>query len=107
LETKKVAAIAEAYYAQIAPHLYCGPIEALVNIQLATCIPNFLILESIQDFSGFYAELLSTPIQWEDGYVIPSSEPGIGASLNEDVARAHPYTGEQLHLEMNPDPELP
>jgi len=107
LETKKVAAIAEAYYAQIAPHLYCGPIEALVNIQLATCIPNFLILESIQDFGGFYAELLSTPICWEDGYVIPSSEPGIGAELNEDVARAHPYTGDHLHLEMGSEPETP
>lgn len=107
LETKKVAAIAEVYYAQIAPHLYCGPIEALVNIQLAACSPNFLILESIQDFGGFYAELLTTPIRWENGYVIPSSEPGIGAALNEDVARAHPYTGDQLHLEMSHEPENP
>ena len=45
LETKKIAAIAETHHVQIAPHLYCGPIEALANIALATCTPNFLILE--------------------------------------------------------------
>jgi len=104
LEAKKIAGMAEAFYAQIAPHLYCGPIEAAANIQLATCIPNFLILESIQTFGGFHAELLDTPIKWEDGYVIPSSSPGLGVVLNEDVARAHPYTGSALHLEMQDTP---
>ena len=107
LEAKKIAAIAEVHHVQVAPHLYCGPIEALANIAFATCTPNFLILEAIQDFGGFHAELLTNPITWEDGYVIPSPEPGLGADLNEDVARAHPYTGTQLHLEMQQFPELP
>ncbi len=104
LEAKKIAGMAEAFYAQMAPHLYCGPIEAAANIQLATCIPNFLILESIQTFGGFHAELLETPIKWQDGFVIPSKEPGLGHTLNEDVARAHPYTGTALHLEMQDTP---
>lgn len=100
LEAKKIAGMAEAFYAQIAPHLYCGPMEAAANIQLATCSPNFLILEAIQTFGGFHAELLKVPIQWENGYVIPSTEPGLGVELDEEVARAHPYTGTALHLEM-------
>jgi len=104
LEAKKIAGMAEAHYAQIAPHLYCGPIEAAANIQLAACIPNFLILESIQTFGGFHADILETPIRWEDGHVIPSKEPGIGVALNEAVARKHPYTGDLLHLEMEPNP---
>ena len=107
LETKKIAAIAEVYYAQLAPHLYCGPIEALANIQLSTCIPNFLILESIRDFGGFHAELLTRPIEWDSGYVIPPTEPGLGADLDEDVARANPWTGTTLHLEMKTTPNLP
>ena len=104
MEAKKIAGMAETYYAQIAPHLYCGPIAGAANIQIATCSPNFLILESIQKWDGFYAELLKKPIQWEDGYVIPPSEPGLGVELDEDVARAHPYGGRELHLEMEPDP---
>ena len=55
LEAKKIAGMAEAHYAQIAPHLYCGPIVGAANIQLATCSPNFLILESIERWDGFHA----------------------------------------------------
>ena len=98
LEAKKIAAIAEAHYAQIAPHLYCGPIVAAANIQVATCCPNFLILESIEQFDGFQEKLLHKKIQWEDGYVIPPTAPGLGVELNEAVALAHPYTGTDLHL---------
>ena len=104
LEGKKIAALAEANYAQIAPHLYCGPIEGAANIQLDTCSPNFLIQESIQTWGGFHAEILKKPIQWQDGYIIPPTEPGIGVELNEEVAAQHPYTGDKLHLEMLDQP---
>ncbi|HTB29938.1 MAG TPA: mandelate racemase/muconate lactonizing enzyme family protein [Steroidobacteraceae bacterium] len=100
LEAKKVAALAEVHYAQIAPHLYCGPVVGAANIQIATCTPNFLILESIQQWGGFHAQILKKPIRWEDGYVIPPTAPGLGVELDEAVARAHPYAGERLHLEM-------
>ncbi len=104
LEAKKIAGMAETYYAQIAPHLYCGPIEGAANIQISACTPNFLILESIQTWGGFHTEILKKPIQWEDGYVIPPSEPGIGVELNEEVALANPYEGTALHLEMSETP---
>lgn len=100
LEGKKIAALAEAHYAQIAPHLYCGPIEGAANIQLDTCTPNFLIQESIQTWGGFHSEILVEPIQWEDGYIIPSTKPGIGVTLNEAVAAANPYHDDALHLDM-------
>jgi galactonate dehydratase len=104
LEGKKIAGMAEAYYAQIAPHLYCGPVEGATNATLAACTPNFLILESIQQWGGFHAEILKKPMQWEDGFVIPSKEPGIGVELNEEVALAHPYEGTELHLNMRDFP---
>ncbi|MEM8760500.1 MAG: mandelate racemase/muconate lactonizing enzyme family protein [Pseudomonadota bacterium] len=107
LEAKKIAAMAEAHYAQMAPHLYAGPIEGVANIHLAASIPNFLILESLERWDGFHAELLTPPVQWEDGYVIPPTEPGLGVALNEEVARAHPYTGTALHLDMEPNPREP
>jgi L-alanine-DL-glutamate epimerase-like enolase superfamily enzyme len=106
LEAKKIAAMAEAHYAQMAPHLYCGPVEGAANVQLATCIPNFLILESIERFDGFHGEIV-TGIRWEEGYVIPSSEPGLGIEFNEELARAHPYEGDKLHLEMGAGEVVP
>ena len=37
---KKLSAIAEVYNAQMAPHLYAGPIEWAANVHLAASIPN-------------------------------------------------------------------
>jgi 2-dehydro-3-deoxyphosphogalactonate aldolase len=104
LEGKKSAGMAEAHYAQIAPHLYSGPVLGAANIQLAACSPNFLILEGILDWGGFHSEILKRPIAWENGYVIPPAEPGLGIELDEEVARAHPYDGDELHLTPAPDP---
>jgi 2-dehydro-3-deoxyphosphogalactonate aldolase len=98
LEAKKIAGMAEAHYAQIAPHLYCGPIEGAANIQIDVCSPNFLMQEGIQTWGGFHAEILKEPIRWEDGYIIPPTKPGLGVELNEEVAAQHPYTGKRLHL---------
>ncbi len=97
LEAKKIAGMAEAHYAQIAPHLYNGPVLGAANVQLAACSPNFLILEGLLDWGGFHGEILRRPIAWEDGYVLPPSEPGLGVELDEAVAAAHPYHGEELH----------
>jgi galactonate dehydratase len=104
LEAKKIAAMAEVHHVQIAPHLYCGPVVGAANIQLATCSPNFLILEGIERWDGFHAQILRKPIHWEAGYVIPSIEPGLGVELNEDLIQRYPYTGDRLHLEMRADP---
>lgn len=106
LDAKKIASMAEVYHAHIAPHCYCGPIVGAANAQVAACSPNFLVLESIKKWDGFHGELLKKPIQWENGYVIPSKEPGLGVELNEEVAKAHPWDPRgPLHLEMAPDPQ--
>ena len=104
LEAKKIAGMAEVHHAQIAPHLYCGPVVGAANIQIATCSPNFLILEGIEQWGGFHAEILKTPIRWEEGYVLPPTEPGLGVELDEEVAARHPYTGTMLHLDMTGHP---
>jgi galactonate dehydratase len=100
LEAKKIAGLAETHYAQIAPHLYCGPIVGAANIQISTCSPNFLILEGVKNWGDFYSEIIKYPIQWENGYVIPSNKPGLGVELNEAIANKYTYDGTKLHLEM-------
>ena len=102
LEAKKIAALAEVYFCQIAPHLYNGPIGAAASIQLATATPNFLIQESIGTWDGFHAEVVKEKIDWQKGYIIPSTKPGLGIELNMDAVKAHsPYAGKRLHLMMD------
>ena len=87
MESKKIAGMAEAHYAAIAPHMYCGPVAAAAAIQLDTCSPNFLIQEF--NTTGLHADILKKPIQFEKGYIIPPTEPGLGVELNEDVVAEH------------------
>lgn len=101
LEAKKIAAMAETRSAQVAPHLYCGPVVAAANIQLGACTPNFLILESIGTFEEPYMSSVIGELEWEDGYVIPSKRPGLGLELNDAFIEANPYNGSGLHLEMD------
>ncbi|NLE08796.1 MAG: mandelate racemase/muconate lactonizing enzyme family protein [Dehalococcoidales bacterium] len=100
LEAKKIAGMAEAYYAQIAPHFYAGPIEFLANVHIDTCSPNFLIQESIVTMGDFYAEIMTVPIRWEEGYIIPPTGPGLGSELKEDVMKKYEYTGTGTALDV-------
>jgi len=101
LEAKKIAAIAEASYAQVAPHMYCGPIIAAANVQVAASISNFMIIEGLETWSGFDASLLIDPLKWENGHIIPSEKPGLGIEINESKLEEYPYKESKLHLEMS------
>jgi galactonate dehydratase len=89
LESKKIAGMAEAHYAMIAPHMYCGPVAAAAALQLGTCSPNFLIQE--YNATALHSELLKEPIQFEQGYITPPSGPGLGVELDEDAVAEHLY----------------
>lgn len=81
LESKKIAGMAGAYYAMIAPHMFCGPVAFAAALQLDTCSPNFLIQEYY--LTDLHNEILKEPIKYENGFIIPPSGPGLGIELNK------------------------
>ena len=101
-ETKKIATLAEVYNAQVAPHLYAGPIEWAANIQLAATLPNILMCETIE--TPFHDALIKSSITIENGYINVPTAPGLGIDVDEALARAHPLTDDGLHLQMQEDP---
>ncbi len=101
-EGKKIAALAETYNAQVAPHLYAGPVEWAANIQLAASIPNILMAETIE--TPFHSALIKNTIQVEGGYIELPKGPGLGIDFDEALARAHPLTDTGLHLQMQEGP---
>lgn len=101
-ETRKIASLAESFNAEMAPHLYAGPIEWAANIQLAVAIPNLLIAETIE--TPFHDGLIKGSIRVEDGFIPAPTGPGLGIEVDEELARAHPYDGKNLHLEMRDEP---
>ena len=103
-EAKKIAIMAESFNAEMAPHLYAGPVEWAANIHLAASIPNILMAETIQTGGAFHQALIGHSIIWDDGFILPPQGPGLGIEFNENLARAHPYNGTGLHLEMQEAP---
>ena len=101
-EGKKIAVLAEASGAQVAPHLYAGPVEWAANIHLAATCPNLLMIETIE--TAFHSDLIRGAITVENGHVRPPDAPGLGIEVDEDLARTHPYVGTDLHLGMQEAP---
>ncbi|UWQ22605.1 mandelate racemase/muconate lactonizing enzyme family protein [Jannaschia sp. W003] len=96
-EGLRIAALAQGFGAQVAPHLYAGPVEFAASVQLGAAIPNLLMVEAIE--TPFHHALGGGP-RAEGGFVEVPTAPGLGLSFDEDLARAHPYRGTGLHLEM-------
>jgi len=90
LETKKIAAMAEAYYVSVAPHNPMSPVATVANVHLAASLPNFLILEYIPDNRPPRSEVVKEPLQVEDGYIVPPSGAGLGIELNEKAFDKYP-----------------
>jgi 2-dehydro-3-deoxyphosphogalactonate aldolase len=86
-EAKKIATMAEAHYAVIAPHMYCGPVAAAAAIQIDTCSPNFMIQEANQ--GPLHKKIFTEPLAFENGYIVPPKGPGLGIEFDQDVLNAH------------------
>ncbi|WP_375550225.1 mandelate racemase/muconate lactonizing enzyme family protein [Rhodophyticola porphyridii] len=101
-EVKKIAAMAESHNAQMAPHLYAGPVEWAANVHFGVSTPNLLMVEAIE--TPFHDALVSGRPRVTDGFVEAPAAPGLGIELDDAVAAAHAYTGGRLHLEMRDAP---
>ncbi|MDR3248246.1 MAG: mandelate racemase/muconate lactonizing enzyme family protein [Treponema sp.] len=80
---RKIAAMAEAYYAEMAYHIWGGPVITAAALQLDAVIPNFLIQESIYDSSsGLFGSIQTQKLLWKDGYFMTPDLPGIGVDFD-------------------------
>jgi galactonate dehydratase len=89
-EVRKIAAMAEVYYAQIAPHNPLGPISLAAGLQVAASIPNFLCQEQVSLGDGYVKE----PFTIRDGHIDLPQRPGLGIEVNEDYLREMAYPGD-------------
>ncbi|MCU0500883.1 MAG: galactonate dehydratase [Anaerolineae bacterium] len=89
LECKKIAAMAECYYAAVAPHCPLGPVALAACLQLDACIPNFLVQEHVTLGDGY----LKKPFEIVDGYIAVPQGPGLGIELDEDALADKAYDG--------------
>jgi galactonate dehydratase len=104
-EVTRIAALAETFGAQLAPHCPLGPISLAASLQVAFCTPNFLIQEqSLGIHYNKEADLLSylvdtEPFRFVDGHAVRTTLPGLGITVDEAAVRAADRAG---HAWRNP-----
>jgi galactonate dehydratase len=81
LECRKIAALAETYYAALAPHCPLGPIALAACLQVDACTPNFLCQEQVSLGEGYLVE----PFQVQGGHIPLPTGPGLGIELDDDA----------------------
>ena len=89
-EAKKIAALAETYYAALAPHNPLGPVNLAASIQLGLTVPGFLAQEQLHLGDG----ILTQGFEIVDGYIEAPTAPGLGVELDEDAIASRLFDGE-------------
>ena len=90
LEAVKIAAMAEAYEINVAPHNFNGHLGTLMSAHFSAAVANFRVMEIDIDDVPWKDAVVSTVPVVEAGELLLPTGAGWGAEVNEDVLRAHP-----------------
>lgn len=91
-ESAKIAAMADAYEVNVAPHNFYGHLATMMNAHFCAVVPNLRIMEIDPDTVPWYDELVTVKPVIEDGHLRLPAGPGWGTEVNEAAVRAHPPT---------------
>ncbi len=94
LQMKKMAALAEAHFVTFAPHDgSLGPVAEMAAVHLCSTLPNFLILEHLEDDVPQRYEVMQPQPTIVNGYLQVPTAPGLGIDIVEDAIKHYPSTG--------------
>ena len=91
MEVRKIAAMAESHYIPVCPHNPSGPVANAATLQLAACIPNFYLLETMANDIPWRADVSTEKAKFENSEMFIPDLPGLGIDINEEEIAKHPY----------------
>src|SRR2546422_1308060 len=89
-ESLKIAAMADAYEVNVAPHNFYGHLATMMNAHFCAVVPNLRIMEIDPDTVPWYDDLVTVKPEIKDGFLFLPTRPGWGTEVNEAGVRAHP-----------------
>lgn len=90
-EAKKIAGWCETHYINIAPHNPHGPVSTAACLHLDLASTNFGVQELGSRPGTLLKDVFPVQVEWEDGYLIPPTRPGLGIEFDEESAKKYPY----------------
>lgn len=92
----KIRAMAEAHGVSIAPHNPQGPVSTAASLEFGFATPNYIICETVHNDVPWREEIVQEGflINKSNRTVTPSTKPGLGIEINEEVIKQHPFQQE-------------
>lgn len=92
LGSRKAADMVDAHYGTVIPHAAQGPICTLACLHIDAATPNAWLQETFESYNeSWELDLVTVFPKLIDGYFELPVGPGLGADLNLDEVRRHPY----------------
>jgi galactonate dehydratase len=92
-ESLKIAAMADVYETNVAPHNFYGHLCSMISAHFSAAVPNFRIMEIDLDSAPWRDEFYDTVPVIENGELVVPIRPGWGIEVNEKAVRARPPKG--------------
>jgi galactonate dehydratase len=98
-EAKKIAGWCETHYIDLAVHNPIGPVATAAFLHLCLSCPNFAVQELPRRPGESLPEAVLNQPEWENGYLLPPTKPGLGVELDMEALKRHPFEPVELpHL---------
>lgn len=92
-QSMKIAALAEAYEVNVAPHNFYGHLCTMMNAHFAAAVPNLRIMEADIDRLAWEDDLFTHAPEYREGCLVIPDRPGWGCDPIEEALLAHPPRG--------------
>jgi galactonate dehydratase len=102
-ESKKIAGWCETHYIQLAVHNPLGPISSAACLQLNLATPLVGVQEQPRKTGTVLTDVVPVQPEWEDGYLLAPTLPGLGVEFDREAARKHPFQQTELPQLRRPD----
>jgi L-alanine-DL-glutamate epimerase-like enolase superfamily enzyme len=90
-EAKKIAGWCETHFINVAVHNPLGPVSSAACLQLNLACPNFGVQEQPRKPGTMLTDVVPVQAEWQDGYLLPPTRPGLGVEFDREAAKKHPF----------------
>ncbi len=90
-EARKIAGWCETHGIRLATHNPLGPVSTAACLQLNLATSNVGVQEQPRRPGTTFQDVVPVQVEWEDGYLLPPTSPGLGIVFDRAAARAHPF----------------
>ncbi|HET8626285.1 MAG TPA: mandelate racemase/muconate lactonizing enzyme family protein [Thermomicrobiales bacterium] len=96
-EARKIAGWCVTHSIKLALHNPLGPVSSAACLQLNLAMPNFGVQEQPRKPGTMLTDVIPVQPEWEDGYLLPPTRPGLGIEFDREAAKRHPFQMAELH----------